>query len=126
MPARPIRSARDAPVAVVRMHMHTPYVFVRIFVRRGRRGEGGNSGTEGKSFLVQGVRLRRSWGCASTLVPMLSADIPRAIGCVRACGARDIIIAEPSVFPRRALGTHGKWRYHWAEGSDRVAWAIYV
>lgn len=61
-------------------------------------------------------------GGVRALVPMLSADIPRDRLHARVRG-RDIIIAEPSVFPRRALGTHGKW---YLGGSDRVAWAIYV
>jgi len=39
---------------------------------------------------------------------MLSADIPRDRPRARVRD-RDIIIAEPSIFPRRALGMHGKW-----------------
>jgi len=120
MPARPIRSARDAPVAVVRMHMHT-YVFVRIFVRRRRRE--GFCGTEGKSSScivsvdAQGVHLRVHEGVRA-LVPMLSADIPRDRPRARVRDY-DIIIAEPSIFPHRAfLGMHGKW---YLERSDRVA-----
>lgn len=53
------------------------------------------------------MRLRVHGGVRA-LVPMLSADIPRDRPRARVRG-RDIIIAEPSVFPRRALGTHGKW-----------------
>lgn len=50
----------------------------------------------------------RVHGGVRALVPMLSADIPHDRPHARVRG-RDIIIAEPSIFPHRALGTHGKW-----------------
>lgn len=71
---------------------------------------GDSDGTEGKSSScivrtdAQGVRFRVRGGVRA-LVPMLSADIPRDRPHARVRG-RDIIIAEPSVFPCRALG---KW-----------------
>lgn len=54
------------------------------------------------------MRLRVRGGVRA-LVPMLSADTPRDNRCARVrATTRDIIIAEPSVFSRRVLGTRVK------------------
>lgn len=77
--------------------MHT-YVFVRRDGGKGRRVN------PPRVSSAQGVRFHVHGGVRA-LVPMLSADIPRDRPRARVRG-HDIIIAEPGVFPRRALG---KW-----------------
>lgn len=60
-----------------------------------------------RRVFARGVRGLRVYGGVRALVPMLSADIPHAITRTR-IRSRDIIIAEPRVFPVERAGNAWK------------------